>query len=144
MSFDAYVQFFANGAEAGIAPDHVRDAFPGLVEVLDDDYWLLRFGDDSATDLFLRPASHDPQLVHSLSFHKPAGDARLWHGIFALLGNDGAVFHCPGGGPAQVRDAESLQLSESLRAGFGGVQSVADAAALAAAFAAAMARAGDE
>lgn len=141
MSFDAYVQFFANGREAGIAPDLVRAAFPGLVEVLDDDYWLLRFGEGATTDLFLRPASSDPHLVHSLSFHKPAGDARLWRGIFALLGNAGAVFHCPGGGPAVVRDASSPHLSDAMRDGFGAVQAIADEAALAAAFAAAMARA---
>jgi hypothetical protein len=120
VSFDVYVQFFADGREAGIAASVVRDAFPGLVEVLDDDYWLLRFGVDTTTDLFLRPPASDPNAVHSLSFHRPAEDARLWQGIWELLATPGAVFHFPGASAPFVRLAASREaMPASLRGAMG-------------------------
>jgi hypothetical protein len=122
VSFDVYVQFFRAGQESCIAEDVVRAAFPGLVEVLDDDYWLLRFGADETTDLFLGLATPDPHAVHSLSFHRPGVDARLWDGIWELLATPGALFHFPGGGPAQVRDAGSVvHVPAGRQEGFGGI-----------------------
>jgi hypothetical protein len=107
VSFDVYVQFFEAGRAIGIAPELVRAAFAGQVEVVDDDYWILRFGDES-TDLFLGPAPADATRLHSLAFHRPVADDRLWRGIFALLDAPGAVFHFPGGGAPRVRRMEAI------------------------------------
>ena len=117
MSFDVYVQFFAAGGPAGVALPMIRAAFPVPIEVVDDDYWKLHFGEEQWTDLFLQPLPHDGERMHSLSFHRPVDDARLWDGIFELLGESGAVFHFPGEAPPRVRDAASLeQLPEAFRA----------------------------
>ena len=132
MSFDVYVQFFVAGRESGVPEDSVRAAFPGLVEVLDEDYWLLRFDADTTTDLFLRLQADDPARIHCLSFHRPADDARLWTGIWTLLATPGAAFHFPGATSTLVREADSMRdVPEAL----GGVRVVTDLQALPAAIA---------
>jgi hypothetical protein len=130
MSFDVYVQFFADGLETGVAEAAVRAAFPGLVEVLDDDYWLLRFGADDTTDLFLALAAAEPHGVHTLSFHRPGDDVRLWAGIWQLLANPGAVYFYPES-RALVRDAAAIRhLPAAMVEARGGADVIAHAGAL--------------
>jgi hypothetical protein len=130
MSFDVYVQFFRGGADAGIEADAIRAAFDGAVEVVDEDYWKLHFGAET-TDLFLGPLAGDAGRVHSVSFHRPVRDARLWDGVWQLLATTGAVVHWPGDDPAYARDAASLgEIPERLRESRGEPEVVGTASAL--------------
>jgi hypothetical protein len=108
MSFEVYVQFFHEGRETIVSEAAVRGAFPGLVEVVDEDYWRLRFGQDDTTDLFLAPAANGAPGVHTLSFHRPGHDARLWSGIWQLLAMPGAVYFHPGSLALVLRDAAAV------------------------------------
>jgi hypothetical protein len=130
MSFDVYVQFYRAGADAGIEAAAIRDAFGHAVEEADEDYWKLHFGAET-TDLFLGPMASDPTRFHSLSFHRPGRDARLWEGIWQLLGTPGAIVYWPGEAPVFAREAASVgEVSARLREARGAPEVVADAAAL--------------
>jgi len=108
MSFDVYVQRFRRGEKEGIALRYIRDAFPGLVKVIDEDYWKLVFSSADSTDLFLQPLEDNADKIHALSFHRPCADARLWQGIWDLLADEGCVFHFPGCNSALARDITAI------------------------------------
>jgi hypothetical protein len=130
MSFDVYVQFFRAGGDAGIDADSIRAVFGDLVEVVDEDYWKLRFGGET-TDLFLGPLPADVARFHSLSFHRPGRDARLWDGIWSLLATPGAIAYWPGEAPVFARDgASAAEVPERLREARGEAEVLADATEL--------------
>jgi hypothetical protein len=118
MSFDVYVQRFRRGEKEGIALRYVRDAFPGLIKVIDEDYWKLIFSNADSTDLFLQPLQENGEKIHALSFHRPCADGRLWQGIWDLLADEGSVFHYPGCSSALARHITAI---DHLPADMGGL-----------------------
>jgi hypothetical protein len=128
MSFDAYVQFHAAGLATGIPADTVRAVFPVPIETVDDDYWMLHFAADATTDLLFTPPAPGSPLLHSLTFHRPCGDARLWHGLWELLDHPGAIFLFPGCRAPLVRRTEAADaMPAALANGFDATVHVGDA-----------------
>lgn len=104
MSFEVYLQAFANGEAAGFPLDSVRNAFgPHLAEV-EPDFWQVRFEDGESCDLFLSQLGDNPQLIHNISVHRPCNDRRLWDGLYTLLAQPGSVFYFPGSDTPLARD----------------------------------------
>lgn len=104
MSFEVYLQVFADGAPAGLALDAIRAAFAGHLVELEPDFWRADYADGQSCDLFLQPPAKGDARVHCLSVHRPCPDPRLWHALYALLQTPGSLLHFPGGVAPLARD----------------------------------------
>jgi hypothetical protein len=104
MSFQVYLQAFHNGEPAGIALQRIRDAFPAILNKIEDDYWQVNFSADMSSDVFLQFLSGNTELVHSISFDRLHADKRLWQGIYELLHQHGTVFYFPGATAPLIRN----------------------------------------
>jgi hypothetical protein len=132
MSFQVYLQAFSHGEPTGIALQRIRDAFPAILNGLEDDYWQVTFSADAASDVFLQFLSGSAELVHSISFDRLHADKRLWHGMYQLLLEHGAVFYFPGNAAPLIRHQGAYdQLPADLRQSLGTPVIVSDALAIA-------------
>ena len=104
MSFQLYVQCFANGSASGFSRDELRQAFSGSLTELEDDYWQIDFGPNGRSDLFLSLLADGSQRIHSISIDHPFNDDRLWYSIWVLLAAPGTIFYFPGSVSALSRD----------------------------------------
>lgn len=114
MSFQVYLQRFHNDEPAGISLDHIRQAFPGMLTELEEDYWQIIFSPDLSSDLFLQFLSGSDQQVHVISIDRLNQNQNLWHGVFKLLENEGVIFHFPGIEAPLARAAVSSNLGKPI------------------------------
>lgn len=104
MSFQLYVQAFANGDPAGFRREILYLAFGRVLIELEEDYWQVDYGERGRCDLFLGFLPSDVSLIHSVSIDHYVADSRLWGAIWTLLAQPGTVFHFPGTDAALARD----------------------------------------
>ena len=104
MSFELFLQRFSNGEESGFTGSEIRAAFGDALSELEEDFWQVGYGDSQSSDLFLTPLDGDPSKFHSISVHRPCGDARLYQSLWTLLGQSGSCLYFPGDSPPLSRD----------------------------------------
>lgn len=104
MSFELFLQSFAQGEPAGISAQAIRSAFGATLSELEEDYWQVNYTPDQSSDLFLTPLPAHPDRIHTVSIYRPCADARLCESIWRLLEAPGSCLHFPGGGTPLTRD----------------------------------------
>ena len=107
MSFDAYLQVFQEHVPAGLSDETVQAPFGKHLVQLEVDYWQVRYESDQSCDIFLQPLAGSFSIIHTVTFHRPCEDVRLWQSIWALLEVLGSILHFPGSSAPLARDVSA-------------------------------------
>lgn len=104
MSFDIYLQAFADGEPAGWLLDQIRNAFGPSLSQIAPGHWQAHFDSGESCELFLSQLGERSRLIHNITVHRPCRDRRLWDALYVLLAQPGTVYYFPGAHAPLSRD----------------------------------------
>src|SRR5262249_39591738 len=97
MSFDLFLQWYADGRESGVPETTVAEVFGKFLVPENERTWRLQYDARNSAVVFL---SRVPEgKISSLCINRPCADARLWEALYRLLSIGDPILFWPGGGP---------------------------------------------
>ncbi|MCE5186918.1 MAG: hypothetical protein LLF76_12410 [Planctomycetaceae bacterium] len=119
MSFDIFVQYFADGQQATVPLDAVLQKFSPYAEEESEDSWKVVYDEQNECSLFLGEVD-DNRNVDGFCINRPCADERLWKSIHDCLAVGNGVLFWPGLegliATADVTEHIPEEMSESLGA----------------------------
>jgi hypothetical protein len=123
VSFEVFIQCFADGRPSGVPAAAVRGAFSNLADDSEPDYWHLSYDDTNSCHVHVTKRN---DLIEALTVHRPCGDSRLWDSIYRVLQLGPWVLYFPAPKPPLVMAdaAHAKQLPPEMREALGPVRQV--------------------
>ena len=119
MSFEVFVQCFADTERTGISRPMVRSLFPVIEAESEPDRWRVRYDDRNYCDVSVSPVPADRDFLNAISVSRPCGDAKFWEALLRVL-RMGSVFLCwPGSPPVVADETVSASLPVEMTASLG-------------------------
>ena len=101
MSFEVFVECFAETKQTGLPRAAVRSLFPVDESASEPDYWRVRYDDTNTCEIGVTPLANNGARLSRMYVDRPSGDMRIWDALFQILNMGFVVLVFPGG-PAIV------------------------------------------
>ena len=114
MSFELFIECFAETRRSGISRDAVRSLFPIDEEESQPDLWRVHYDTENSSLILVTPLETDAGKLQSICVERPCGDIRLWESLLAILRMGSVVIYWPAGPPAIADERLAATLPQDL------------------------------
>jgi hypothetical protein len=119
VSFEVYLQCFANGEPAGVSRAALADLFAIDRVQRHNDEWEADYG-DCGCDIMVVPLDQDDELIHQITIERPCQDMRLWESVYRTMTLGSVILYFPGDvAPLAVNDTVGGNMPQDLREALG-------------------------